>query len=94
LGQDNDATLLKMLAEVSKQVKAAVPQHMTPDQIFADKKAVFESSEGVEVFEVGDNDVAVGVPEVIDTNAKHKPRPNDPCPCGSGKKYKKCHGAE
>jgi len=18
---------------------------------------------------------------------------NDPCPCGSGKKYKKCHGA-
>jgi SEC-C motif-containing protein len=21
-----------------------------------------------------------------------KPRVNDPCPCGSGKKYKKCHG--
>jgi len=21
-----------------------------------------------------------------------KPLPNDPCPCGSGKKYKKCHG--
>lgn len=21
-----------------------------------------------------------------------KPRPNDPCPCGSGLKYKKCHG--
>lgn len=21
-----------------------------------------------------------------------KPRPNDPCPCGSGKKYKNCHG--
>jgi uncharacterized protein YecA (UPF0149 family) len=19
---------------------------------------------------------------------------NDPCPCGSGKKYKKCHGGE
>ncbi|MER2236841.1 MAG: SEC-C metal-binding domain-containing protein, partial [Psychrobacillus sp.] len=19
---------------------------------------------------------------------------NDPCPCGSGKKYKKCHGAK
>jgi len=19
---------------------------------------------------------------------------NDPCPCGSGKKYKKCHGTE
>jgi len=22
-----------------------------------------------------------------------KTKPNDPCPCGSGKKYKKCHGA-
>lgn len=22
-----------------------------------------------------------------------KPRPNEPCPCGSGRKYKKCHGA-
>ncbi len=24
--------------------------------------------------------------------AAKKPRPNDPCPCGSGKKYKNCHG--
>ena len=23
-----------------------------------------------------------------------QPGRNDPCPCGSGKKYKKCHGAE
>ena len=22
-----------------------------------------------------------------------KPGRNDPCPCGSGKKFKKCHGA-
>jgi preprotein translocase subunit SecA len=25
--------------------------------------------------------------------AKEKVGRNDPCPCGSGKKYKKCHGA-
>lgn len=25
-------------------------------------------------------------------SAKHKVGRNDPCPCGSGKKYKKCHG--
>jgi hypothetical protein len=25
-------------------------------------------------------------------NRKHKVGRNDPCPCGSGKKYKKCHG--
>jgi hypothetical protein len=24
---------------------------------------------------------------------QEKPGRNDPCPCGSGKKYKKCHGA-
>ena len=36
-----------------------------------------------------------------DDTAKHAPKirsdkkiyPNDPCPCGSGKKYKNCHGA-
>ena len=26
--------------------------------------------------------------------AEHKPRPNDLCPCGSGKKYKNCHGSK
>jgi uncharacterized protein YecA (UPF0149 family) len=25
--------------------------------------------------------------------SKSKAGRNDPCPCGSGKKYKKCHGA-
>jgi preprotein translocase subunit SecA len=25
---------------------------------------------------------------------KKKIYPNDPCPCGSGKKYKNCHGAK
>ncbi len=23
----------------------------------------------------------------------HKPGRNEPCPCGSGKKFKKCHGS-
>jgi len=31
-------------------------------------------------------------PRRIPVTAKNKPNPNDPCPCGSGKKYKKCHG--
>lgn len=26
------------------------------------------------------------------TSSDAKVRPNDACPCGSGKKYKKCHG--
>ena len=36
--------------------------------------------------------------QTIDFNTTHAVHPhsvgrNDPCPCGSGKKYKKCHGA-
>ena len=27
------------------------------------------------------------------SSSKRTPGRNDPCPCGSGKKYKKCHGA-
>lgn len=34
--------------------------------------------------------VAGGVPRDIDWSAVGR---NDPCPCGSGKKFKKCHGA-
>ncbi|TSJ38691.1 preprotein translocase subunit SecA [Mucilaginibacter corticis] len=42
-----------------------------------------------------------GLPEFEDTREQQKPTPirveqkigrNDPCPCGSGKKYKSCHG--
>ncbi len=32
-------------------------------------------------------------PKAPRRNAENKVRPNDPCPCGSGKKYKKCHGS-
>jgi hypothetical protein len=31
--------------------------------------------------------------EAEETEAPGKVGRNDPCPCGSGKKYKKCHGA-
>jgi uncharacterized protein YecA (UPF0149 family) len=36
----------------------------------------------------------VGGDDVIKTVRRDEPKVgrNDPCPCGSGKKYKKCHG--
>jgi preprotein translocase subunit SecA len=34
---------------------------------------------------------AVEKPETVRREGKKIGR-NDPCPCGSGKKYKKCHG--
>jgi hypothetical protein len=38
-----------------------------------------------------DDDYASGVPQPY--AAPYKPGRNDPCPCGSGKKFKKCCGA-
>jgi uncharacterized protein len=32
-------------------------------------------------------------PRVEGVRKPAEPGRNDPCPCGSGKKYKKCHGA-
>ncbi|HEY1229684.1 MAG TPA: SEC-C metal-binding domain-containing protein, partial [Ramlibacter sp.] len=32
-------------------------------------------------------------PRVATVRKAPEPGRNDPCPCGSGKKYKKCHGA-
>ena len=40
---------------------------------------------------VGDADLS-GLPSLSDTFGKDVGR-NDPCPCGSGKKFKRCHGA-
>lgn len=31
-------------------------------------------------------------PPVEPIHVDHKPKRNDPCPCGSGKKYKSCCG--
>ena len=39
-------------------------------------------------------DTREGAPHINHTPIvkQHQPRPNDPCPCGSGKKFKNCHG--
>ena len=43
----------------------------------------------------GPQPARVGGDDVIKTFRREEPKVgrNDPCPCGSGRKYKKCHGA-
>ena len=56
------------------------------------RKMIFEDEDWVEVFDADD----IGnksVSEWVILPTRKKVRPNDPCPCGSGKKYKKCHWA-
>ena len=50
------------------------------------ERAKFVKKEGAWLYEEGEI-----VPETI-TRAAPKVGRNEPCPCGSGKKYKKCHG--
>jgi SEC-C motif-containing protein len=52
------------------------------------EKSLFEREDGQWRFVTGD--------EIKNPTVRYEtPRPgrNDPCPCGSGKKYKKCHGS-
>ena len=55
------------------------------------EKAHFERDGGEWRFHsVIEDDAA---PELVPVTPRSEVGRNDPCPCGSGKKYKKCHGA-
>ena len=88
----SDPELLQKLKQASGNIKAV--QKSMPRQQPQDRRSVlFEDEDGVEVFEADDNN------EIDDTSAvilpqNKKTRPNDLCPCGSGKKYKKCCGKD
>jgi len=57
------------------------------------RKKIFEDEDWYEIFEATNiNEEEQVIEWPIDTNKKKKIRPNDPCPCWSGKKYKKCCG--
>ena len=55
------------------------------------RKMIFEDEDWIEIFEANDISKEETTSWAILPTRK-KVRPNDPCPCGSGKKYKKCHG--
>ena len=48
-----------------------------------------EREEVAKVTGTNKDDTSVRAPK---KRAETKIYPNDPCPCGSGKKYKQCHG--
>ncbi len=94
VNSQSEAEYLKMLEKVGaemKEVKIQKPQS-------APEKMVYENTDGFEIFEVDDKNQPKWSPEVFDEpmipQSGGKTRPNDLCPCGSGKKYKKCCGAK
>ncbi len=67
-----------------------MPRNLTfnnPGELLSGSRSALGAAEPEEAH--GGNDAAV---ETVRREGKKVGR-NDPCPCGSGKKYKKCHGA-
>lgn len=73
--QQEDQQYIQLLQKASQQAPK-----VNIDTNRQSAEMVFESQNWFEVFEVKD-DQAISNPKI---------RPNDPCICGSGKKYKKC----
>ena len=75
---------MEILASATDDLPAQAPSQPVFVQEKDERSQLFESDDDVEVFEADET------PQV--THPEGKVRPNDSCPCGSGKKYKKCHG--
>ncbi|HEY0897337.1 MAG TPA: SEC-C metal-binding domain-containing protein, partial [Sphingobacteriaceae bacterium] len=94
----------QMLASVNKEVisflfKGGIPVQ-EPEEIREARPVAKEDLSQLKTSKPELSQAANGVP-VEDTREVQKPQPvrvehkigrNDPCPCGSGKKYKNCHG--
>ena len=86
--ESNEEKVIEILTSASRNI---AHQPSKPETEVQDSRAqIFDNSNDtdVEVFEVED------WPTHVTVKPEGKIRPNDPCPCGSGKKYKKCCGKE
>ena len=70
------------------QVKEAKPvQRQEPKRVSAQKAEISSSIGGNQ-----SSSAPLAPPKIQPVRAEHKVGRNDQCPCGSGKKYKNCHG--
>ena len=83
--------------EQEQPVQEAAPEQR-PQQNYVEQKvdidAERERAERAAQQTAAHHDTREGAQQVNHTpyRAERMPRPNDPCPCGSGKKFKNCHG--
>ncbi len=75
--------VLQLVMELSNNVRLWENNGHTPNEIF-------EKFEKPNLKPLPDKPFEFGGSNVIDMKTKQKVGRNDPCPCGSGKKYKKC----
>ena len=75
-----------------ENVQEAQPEHRTQQQYVETKQNLDESAEAQRKAAAHDTREPVQQRRPQPIIKDKLPRPNDPCPCGSGKKFKNCHG--
>lgn len=75
--------VMKLVMDLSNNVRIWENNGYTPHEIF-------EKFEKPHLRPLPDKPFDFNATNVIDMNTRQKIGRNDPCPCGSGKKYKKC----
>jgi preprotein translocase subunit SecA len=76
-----------------QQIRSMDARHQTLEEIMPPQHAPEQIEEGGDGYEEQDgNGRRAGQPPRQPVRSGPKVGPNDPCPCGSGKKFKKCHG--
>ncbi len=79
------------MTEPDKVQQAQQQRRMDYSRYRTQKDAVQQAAQASGAAQAAGRDTRENArPEPI--HVDKKPRPNDPCPCGSGKKYKQCHG--
>jgi uncharacterized protein YecA (UPF0149 family) len=72
---------------MEKSIENSVANYL----LYSMKEGIKNFREGIQVASSNDYSKISEVKNLNTTSAEIGR--NDPCPCGSGKKYKKCHGA-
>ncbi|MCR5065290.1 MAG: preprotein translocase subunit SecA [Bacteroidales bacterium] len=89
----------KMLLDINRQITSFLSRATLPVKQESEMKEAHQPTSNQKGLRTSRNDA----PEAQRTAPREKPQPvhvekkvgrNDPCPCGSGKKYKNCHGRD
>lgn len=88
---DSQTKLIQSPVEIQNVVD--VSQVITNADQF-DDETWDHSQRSIQTIQTNTTRVSPNVQVITNTKASGKVGPNDPCPCGSGKKYKKCCGAK
>ncbi|HEY9544125.1 preprotein translocase subunit SecA [Prevotella sp.] len=83
------------IPELQQEVHEAAPELPHQQQNYVEQKDNIEEMQAREAQRrAATQDTREGAQQVnhVPYHAERMPRPNDPCPCGSGKKFKNCHG--